>query len=241
MTVKCVVTLPAVSGFPEDACTNTFSFIVPAGFPTAPTYEQLTNAIAEFYNFITSTTNAIASFMGPSLSRAANACSVDVYDVTGHLNGSPHGSPVYTDLFTLAGDEAGQELPREAALALTLRGNGWASQLVEEPDDADPGDEVQRPRQRYTGKVYLGPWKDTSDAESATGNLSIPSTALRTTILDSAENLFDDLSVLSIFWSTWSRSDAAMRSITDVQIDDAWDTQRRRGGAPVTRTTRNLA
>jgi hypothetical protein len=89
--------------------------------------------------------------------------------------------------------------------------------------------DVNRPRHR--GRVYV-PVPLTGVAPSAA---LVPST-LRTKVGDLAA-VFAALGGADVDWCVWSRVDRVARKVSDWWVDDAWDTQRRRGRRATARTT----
>ena len=240
MGTLAVVELPFSSGLPKDKSVNTFAIAEAGGHSGLEA--AYVSAISGIY------TNASAylgglpfgSLISRVVSRAANACSVKLYDITDHLDGSPHGSPYYTGTFTMATHGADPGMPEEVALCVTLEALGRSAQFVEVPDGTDPDAAPDRPRQTYTGRVYFGPFT-TQAAGNASGYfvrpLAATTDALRTAIVaaaDAIDTASDDTSALGV----WSRKRRWIRGVEYVRTDDAFDTQRRRGGAPtaVTRT-----
>jgi hypothetical protein len=77
---------------------------------------------------------------------------------------------------------------------------------------------------------------------------TIPAVAGRTSVRQSFRNvLLNSIEATQNLLQTnghtlavWSRKDALIRSVTDAQVDDAFDVQRRRGEKAITRTTRDL-
>jgi len=240
LNVLATVTLKAASGFVEDDVVNTFSFQCDGTTATATKITQLQTAIAAFYNTNQSTTRAPAYYLAHSISRSTNATLVRYYDVEDSLDGSPHGSPLDTKMFTLAAAASNPDLPAEAAVVLTTRGTSWATALVETTDGSDAGSLVDRPRQRRSGRIYFGPLNSAASTEPSDGTFARPVSAVITTFLDAAEDLQDAVQANGDNWAVWSRVDAAMRNVTDAQMDNAFDTMRSRGPAATSRTTRAL-
>lgn len=229
------VRLPSVSGLDEDAVQNSFVIDGAPGWDPVAAKGEVTIPLASFYNAAVHTGLKVSDFIGPSISRTALAASIKLYDISAHLDGSPHGSPVSTDAFTVGGPAPAGELPREVAFAITLRAGNWASQPVERPDGADAGSEVDRPRQRHTGRIYLGPIGENADA--MVSGINRPETAFMETCRKAIVHLETQLAVGGHHLAVWSRKDAVARNVDDVQTDNAWDTQRRRGAAPTARLT----
>lgn len=235
MGTLAVVELPYKSGLPKDKTVNTFAIAEANGH--AGMDAAYLAAISGIY-----TTNSAAlggvplgSYLSKGVSRVANACTVKLYDITDHLDGSPHGSPYALGTFTIATEGADLALPDEVALVCTLEAAGRSTQFVEIPDGTDPGTAVDRPRQRYTGRVYFGPFTSSATANDANGSAR-PTTAIMNAVRErviAAALAIDaagagDVAGLGV----WSRVDRAIRGIDNVRTDNAWDTQRRRGISP---------
>lgn len=233
------VTFPSTSGFVEDAIVNTFAIDADPAFDEAIDGLQILSPIADFYNTAVVPGVTIAGFLSARLSRAANAALVEVYDLSGHLDGTPHGSPVTAGTFTLGAAGSASGLPSEVALAMTLRGFGWQDAPVEVPDGNDPGSAVDRPKQRRTGKLYIGPFNTTALGAEVNGEVR-PHGDLVTALLNQGEKLTDDLLANNHIWAVWSRADQGMYQISELQVDNAFDTQRRRGADATVRTTRTV-
>lgn len=231
-----VCELAPTSGLPEDTIVNTFTFSHP-GVSALLEHTNIANGVKAFYNNTGTGPQPLAYYLGGHISRASLS-RVKVYDVTNHLDGEPHGSPVYEDVFTLGAQAANAiQYPQEVALVLTLRAFDAYDVPVERPDAGDPGTAVDRPRQRSTGRVYLGPFN-----EFAFTGLSVPcrpSAAVRNAARDAAQEMADVLNPGSEL-VVWSRQDGVVRPVTYVETDDAFDTMRKRGVAPTQRNQSTL-
>lgn len=233
-----VATIPHTSGDPKDVFQNTFSFSNPI-MDEVTMANFVATAVTGFYNAgggAMGDPTPLASQIGVSASRAANACTLKVYDVTGLLDGSPHGSPIASYAWTLAAAGELTSMPEEVAAALTIRGVGWENQPVELPDDADPDTGVERIRQRYTGKVYLGPLISAAVVRDGAGR-SLLSSEVRGRLGGASINMQAGLALNGIAWCVWSREAGLMIPVDVVQVDNAPDTQRRRGVRSTSRTT----
>lgn len=226
-----VVSLGAVTGLPEDKVVNTFTFYgAELSEPDVP--GELTTSLAAFYNAIPPLgTIALAEYINGSISRAAAACTIDLYDVTDHLDGSAAGPPYFSDTFTLAAEAASEDLPREVCHVLTLVGDQRANVSVEVPDDADPagpdpGLERDRPMQRRTGRIYIGPLN-----QSASDTAGRPNATFRVNERAAAVQLKDAALAMTgaeWVWGVWSRRNESVYEVVSVFNDDEFDTQRRR-------------
>lgn len=230
------VDIPAVTGFVRDKVVNTFVFDATNGIGVAA-IEALTMDIAAFYNNA-DVQPSLGAYMGSSRTRAVQACGIRYYDLTGHLNGTPHGSPIFERAFTLAAAAQASEFPQEVALAVTLHGFNRDIQPVEAPDDLDADTGPERPRQRRTGKVYLGPFHDNA-GDMATG-VNRPEADLINSALNACVRLRNQAANEGNIWSVWSRANQSLYSVEFASVDNAWDTQRRRGVGPTARTLRDL-
>lgn len=236
------VTFAATSGLAEDAVVN--DFVVDYLNPIDETnVGQLTIPIASFYNFVAAGGQSVASFISGMISRAVSSATMKVFDITGHLDGSPHGSPVATDAMTLSAAALDTSLPEEVAVVLTTRADGWQGAAVDVPAGAPGPAGNLRPKQRLSGRLYVGPLATHANhGGELAGAEPRPTIELRTALLDAAEHLVDQLAaaVPDGSWSVWSRADAQTTPITHVQVDDAFDTMRSRGRDATSRLTRQV-
>lgn len=213
------------SGLVEDQVVNTFAFDVLVTPQTTATLDAISQALFDFYNTPAVVQNAsIATYLAPSISRT-DLPLIKHYKLDGHLNGSPHGSPIRTDVMaSLDGAGANTGLPAEVACCLSFHS-------VFGPDaEFGPG---TRPRSRDRGRIYIGPLISTMATTVAPTSRVVPAPALISDLVVAAQNLRDDANTS---WCVWSRKDAVLKFVTGVSVDDAFDTQRRRGEKPTART-----
>lgn len=229
------VTLPHASGIVADSVVNTFPIQAFPGWDPAVDLIEVTAPISQFYNRLAGV--QVSAKIGAEMSRAALGCLIKLYDISPVLGGGAMGSPVATDAFTLgASDGTGPAFPTEVACVLTTRGSGWEGAAIEAPDGADPGALPDRPRSRRSGRIFVGPVHSGAHLVDANGS-SRPSPTFMTILLESAEATVDALAAGGHEWAVWSRVDADLRNVTAFQVDNAWDTQRRRGNKATSRTT----
>jgi hypothetical protein len=145
---------------------------------------------------------------------AQNGHEVKWYDLPGP--GAPN-YPFQIDTFNLASDPSSASLPTEVAVCLSFQGLKI------------PGE----PQNRRRGRVFIGPL--TNIANSA----GRPSSTVLSTLATAATVLTTSLKGATVpgSLSVWSQVDGAAVIVEDGWIDDAFDTQRRRG---VDRTSRTL-
>lgn len=220
------VVLPCTTGLPEDSFTNDFSWITSdySGY-----LEDLTARVVTFYNdvqVVPGDDNAVAAFIGAAVPRTTDAIIVNHYDVTTHLSGTPAGSPVSVGNFTLGAAVAETTyLPTEVAVKAT-----WHADLSGIPEVSG----ATRPKARRRGGLFLGPL---TDAATTTDVLARPTTNLIDVLNSASEQLRDGVDAeLAI----WSKADATMRPVVGGWVDNAFDTQRRRGIGATSRTSWSL-
>lgn len=231
------VTLPTVSGLAADDVQ--LDFVIASSVTVAPGDTlDLSGPIANFFNTHDGAGHWVAEFLGQQVKRDTNGAIIRYYDISAHLDGSNHGSPVAVDHFTVGPISSNSSsLPDEVAVVMTLRGEGWDTASVEVINPT-PSPHLVRPKQRHSGRLYVGPINLAGYGNA--DNRPRPATVLRTTLLNAAERLQDELSAVPATWCVWSRKDAVLRDVVRAEVDDAWDTQRRRGVKPLTRDSRVL-
>lgn len=241
MGTLAVVELASRSGQPRDKVVNTYAIAESA--LVRGTGDQDDNYVTALTTLYTAASPIgglkLGELLGLSLSRAADACSIKLYDITDHLDGSPHGSPRLVAPLTLPTVHAtGEGQPEEVALCVTFEAKNRSEQRVEIADGIDADAKPDRPRQRYTGRVYLGPFVHNNQAVTVDANgFARPATNLKNCIIGLFTDFFNDVDTLTgdeASIGVWSRKDEAIRGCDNFRFDDAWDTQRRRGSSPTT-------
>jgi hypothetical protein len=232
------VTLTKDSGVPADAVTNSFVFTDLPDF-TIPIVDGLAIALEDFYNAVPADGNiAIKDRLSSALNNGADQCRMDFYDIAPGLLGQNLGSPIYSTTWQLAAQANSgiNPLPDEVAFCVTLEAQGRANQLVEAPDGIDPGSAMDRPRQRYTGRIFLGPLND--GAKSTLDGVVRPDVSIRDTALLAFKQLQDSVDAINVAMdlAVWSRVDRVVRSVDAVSADNAFDTIRSRGPRSTLRT-----
>lgn len=224
------VSLGMLNALPEDNIVNVWH-----AFDAAPPGDaddvQAALAAQEFGDFY----NGLAGLMPESLvSEAGAAHSVKYYELTQNAAGGDD------DVVTLLGEHffstpvvaaaVNPPLPPEVACCLSM-----AADPEEVPEFAG----ATRPRARRRARVYLGPWTCVvgTTINVAGGQVYVHNT-LGTTILNYAEALIDSIRPLGFSLACYSRSDNQMRAVTELHVDNAFDTVRSRGTAPTARQSR---
>lgn len=232
------VTFANTTGIARDNVVNDFVAVTDPAKTPAVVGADLLAALTRFYN-LASEPFDLAHYLGAQLSRVAAQTTVRAYTLDGHLDGTPHGSPFFTGTFTLDPRAGGNTFPDEVACVATIRAAGWDTALVEVPDGADPGTLVDRPRQRRSGRCYIGPLE--AAAADFTTDAPRPSVAFMQVVRAAYQTLAADLVAGGHHLGVWSRVDAAVRNAVRVEVDNAFDTQRRRGVRATSRINSVLA
>jgi hypothetical protein len=213
--IRALVVLQGVTLLPEDQYVNTWAFDCNDGLaPDGADYDDVEDALSEFYNINTTLTNsAIATRLSKSISRTE--CELRMY----HMGQAPPREPEVRP-FALAAAVDTDPLPSEVAIASSF----YSGRNL--------------PRQR--GRVYLGPWQRTVVVTNQT--IARPTTEILQTIESASERLAARAGLTT--WCVLSSSVApggALLPIDNGWVDDAFDTQRRRGEAPTSRRAWSVA
>lgn len=212
-TYLAQVTLKSGTGIPADNMVNTFHFTdLGLGQPDEARMGNLRDMLKNFYTVkAPSSTASIQTYM--TAYAIGNSASLKVYNL-----GDPKPrSPVYDNGWVMAPASTFNPLPTEVALCCSWR--------------AAPAS-GENPRRRRN-RIYLSGFA--ADGVTATGR---PKTALYEDIAGAAKEMkaAADAS-LAWSWKGWSPKDNENWDIAEIWVDNAWDTQRRRGWKASTRKT----
>lgn len=181
-----------------------------------------------------SVAHAITWYLSTVYDQTSNASICEVYDITGHLNGSAHGSPVAIHNFSVAMGGTARNLPEGVSATVGFR--------------ADYGTDVEfgphtRPRARDRNRVYLPALADGALDHLTTGRTILSANF----VTDCLAALFDLSGTVNDSggapWNlrVWSRVNAALKLPTVGFMDNRPDYQRRRADpAPGSRVQRAL-
>jgi hypothetical protein len=210
------VVMPYRTGLPADIAVNQFAFSSDDTIATA--HAAVTTRLEDFYN-AADTGYAISQLLSGALDRGSNAAEIRYFDLAGHLDGSAHGSPVFIDNWTVGAisGAASAPLPEECALCLSFHAD-----YATDPEFSG----VMRPRARDRGRVYIGPLNNVTGGYDTNGR-STPGATVATSLGEAGTRLAD--SGAASLWCVWSRVDSALKEVVAGWVDDAFDTQRRRG------------
>lgn len=211
---KAMVVLHTRDGDPANYCTNSFHFentnadqFVGLGL--------IDGRLQDFYKTTAAgASNPVKSNLGNRL--AANGHEIRYYDLADPLPRVP--KMITTMDFTTVGADC---LPEEVAVCASFQATKVAGQ----------------PQARRRNRVYIGPLtKATADQEGSPNFRPrvLPQFATNLAMAMKALNLSNTTTER---WKVYSPTNAAGYDVANGWVDDAFDTQRRRGNRPVSRTT----
>ena len=148
--------------------------------------------------------NGIATYLSPVIADSGHT--VKMYTVGAPLETPPR----YTSQFQINGI-AGTPLPNEVASCLSFKGAvhvGWQLQSTR-------------------GRIYLGPLNTGAMAAGEAG--SVPSTGFRSAVTTAAAALAASIKLHGGVWGVYSKTHGAITPLTEISMDNEWDTQRSRG------------
>jgi len=216
-TIRVIASHRSVSGIPADACVNVWHW---KGMATdrEDSADEIISTLSTFYNDIAEIYCA---------NTMQGVIDVKMYDLVDPMPRVPFRTTSIVDLEVTAGDG----LPTECAICMSFSGSA-ESGLVQA---------------RRSGRLYLGALS-TGVTTTITGFVQVASPT-RATIQDAAVKLITEPDPLAAIWSVfspttagatpWGSSDLSLATtfVTEGYIDNALDTQRRRGTLPSDRTT----
>jgi hypothetical protein len=191
------------------------------GTNTGLTYSTVATKIENFINVVgTGGSGALCKWIPTVYSRVANASTIEMYDITAHLNGSPAGSPVNITHFTLGAATTGANYgPEGCALLVSFR--------------SDYGTDVEfapgaRPRSRDRNRFYIPVLVGCFTGEAST-NRTIWTSQAATDFTASIQELFAYSGTSDVpVWVQWSRKNASVKNIASIWFEDCPRYQRRR-------------
>lgn len=205
-------TIPYFTNLPTDVVVNDWHFSFIIGNPDTSDYEDLRDDLIAFYNAVYSGAlggDAMAPWMRPA------DASLKIYNI----NDPTPRAPRWEGPAALADNRVSASgIPLESAICCSFQ-----------------GDQVSgAPQARRRGRVFLGGWGSATEPGDAT-TFPGPDVALIASINTAAETLVGSAFADGWQWVVYSRVNNTGAPITNGWVDDAWDTQRRRGNAPTSR------
>lgn len=216
--------LQHTSNLPEDVDIN--DFVVNAADPVAGT--AAIDRVGGFYRDTgVGQTLSIGKYLAKCIDRGPGKFLIEQYDITGHLDGSPHGPPIVTvplDMAVYTGSDA--DLPAEVAACVSFHAD--LSAVSEHVGNT-------RPRARRRGRIFVGPLKAGTATLGGPNEVFLDGT-FRADLAAAGHNLLAGLTADGAPLQVWSRVDAVVRPVVGGFVDNTFDTQRRRGLKATLRT-----
>lgn len=228
------------NGLPNDDTVNTFTF-----FNSGTLIEpgalilNVRPFLESFYNGPTVGTS-IGTYLGQELNRVVDGNFIEWYQLApagSIVPRTPLGGPLSRTTFTLGGSGGQPSMPRECAVVLSL--SAPHAGIAEDVPGGPVGPKGDtHPAARHRGRVYLGPLNNSAVGSGSNGP-GVKNT-FRDLIVTQAALLMTNCNTIAggtTGWGIWSRKDAAIYPVTHGWVDDAFDTQRRRGIGSTARST----
>lgn len=225
MTTPCYtaqITIPRDTGLAKDNIVNVLHFEGDDG-TTGTDQEHWDSLASGLGSRIRTFYETLAGYMP---STVAPVGSVKLYN----MRDPEPRIPRHEDPIDLSTASAAVPLPAEVALCLSMKAA------------ATPGVNMARRR----GRIYLGPFATTGMFDTVVAADSRPSGAVITLLLAAAATMARGtsgsarLAVYSPKTDLLGSLEDALNDVSTLWIDNAWDTQRRRGGAPTSRQVSEL-
>lgn len=207
------IIIPFSTLIPEDVSVNTFHF---SGSDTvsdaAPTIKA---RLKDFYDLAPASTVPLKNFYAGNC--VFSSARIKVYD----MDAPEPRVPVIDEGLgaSNATPSGSKNLPSEVAICASFRAAAASGS----------------PAARRRGRVYLGPLADGCVTTGTTAPAR-PNTSALTTVAQVCDRLAE-ASTANVLWTVYSRVDNQWRNVVAGWVDDAFDTQRRRGQSAVSRTT----
>jgi hypothetical protein len=194
-------------------------------------------------------TSKLSHYLSKCVSRVANSGTLADYDITAHLDGSPHGSPIGTAAYTLSDAGLNPAEGNQLAVVVALSA-GSSFQPVEGVTGTVPTPEQAvdygapathtgqlKVRARYQNRFYFGPIATGLVAANAQHNPDLSAGGTLGPDLAIATEAMIPATVHNRTWNAWSRRGAQVVPLTGGWWDHAIHTRRRRTFEPHQRTT----
>jgi hypothetical protein len=213
--IRAQTIFQGASGKPEDRFVTTLHFVTPSGTVEGAQMQRAAVRVKEFWTTPTlAGGNKLTDFLGPQLLRGTGAAQIRLYNL-----GAPEPRVPTVDTFDILGSVPTQGLPAEVAICLSFS-----------------GPQPQLPRTR--GRIYYGPLVISAAALEASSKRVVVLAGVRSTLMQAGQRLSvasgdSDLAK----WCVYSPTNNATTLVKRGYVDDAFDTQRRRGMAPQLRDT----
>ncbi len=183
---------------------------------------ELGTLLISFWNDVpTDGTQRVGEYLSSAISRSSGATKINCYD--GSI--APGSRTPATTAFTLVGFGDGQPLPSEVALCLSQRSFF-----------------VLFPFKNQRGRQYIGPLNKLAVQSSQVDGDCRPTSTIIGDLTKAAVTLAQDVADSTHIesWCIYSGKLNVLFPAQEAFVDNAFDTQRRRGAAATLRTVRTL-
>lgn len=196
---------------------------VAAGATIADAQHMATTLAATFNDVST----PLSAGFPASCNRLANGALINVTNVTGHLDGTPAGSPYASIHWTVGATPSTTPIPEGCAIALSYRSDyGSDPEFVRDPVTHKV---TGRPRATHRNRIFF-PTNEQHLVQDGTSKRAKVggSWAARISAWLNAAKTLTDLAANIYYWRQWSKKTARVLPIVAASWDDRPDYQRRR-------------
>ncbi len=204
------------TGIPADSVINSFHFTTPSPVVLQSELDDVVAALKEFYDTPVQSAFSLSSV---GLLLAGDDVSTQLRRIKIRKRQAVKPEPTLEEHeYNTSTGSASGAFPHEVAVVLSYRGVVGAGA-------------VQR---RRRGRIYLGPLSNqVGFSENSAGDIR-PTPSARSTIAAAAARMQNRTG--PAIWSTYSEVDQTASPVLDGWVDNAYDTQRRRGTKATSRT-----
>jgi hypothetical protein len=220
-----------------EAPTIHFDYFASSSAALANDVQDLVNKVTASFGTTPVGASHNASYLGGILDRGVSKCQYEAYDVTSHLDGTPHGSPVVSGNWTLAAGSGLISYAEGIAAVVTLQAP-YGTDV-----EYSPPPSKGRPRSRDRGRIYLGPLNSSNTISQDVNNRNYILPAARTDLcawIKSINVITTTTSSIPYNLAVWSRVNKIMKSLAEVWVDDRLDYHRPRAGISGAKTVLSL-
>lgn len=206
-TFQFQVIFSGLSGLPKDQYVNTWHFYNGAS-PIITDFDNVRDMLKDFYSVAPAGSPIRTHMPAAGLSTTVK---VKAYN----LDDEKPRAPVYESSWGPETWGSGTVLPQEVAFCFSFEAGRESGQI----------------QSRRRNRVYLGPFRST-----VTDTSGRPTTAFMNDVLNAGKRLHDaSVAAASWDWVVYSPTEVDTYDPKHLWVDDAFDTQRRRGMQPTTR------
>jgi hypothetical protein len=206
-----------------------FHFVNEDADPVTASMDEIVTRLSAFYNSTPAGATAgfsISDYIGIQVARTASNCRfVFYFSETIAPVTTPWGSPVRSTNWTIGAPVSATGYPGEVAAAIS-----YHADLTDVPESS--GD--TRPAARKRGRIFLGPLTTAIGSNEGVNQDASITSSIRTNLGKSALALRDSNALTT--WCVYSPTANTVYEVVGGYVDDAFDTQRRRGTKAEIRT-----